>query len=99
MVRRLCWAVTCVLVYFKGSKDLCLSPANKYLGVPPKNVSCMLHALLFNHFKRGGYYPKGGASTIPYHITRVIEKHGGKVLVKAPVSQILVNRNGAAYGE
>ncbi len=57
----------------------------------------MIDALL-HHSKRGVYYPKGGASEIPYHIIQVLEKHGGKVLVNAPVSSILVDKLNA-YGE
>uniref|UniRef100_A0A8K9XDM0 Si:ch1073-13h15.3 n=1 Tax=Oncorhynchus mykiss TaxID=8022 RepID=A0A8K9XDM0_ONCMY len=49
-------------------------------------------------FYRGAYYPKGGASEISYHIIPVIQKSGGNVLVRAPVTQILVNNDGAAYG-
>uniref|UniRef100_A0A8C1TJI9 Retinol saturase (all-trans-retinol 13,14-reductase) like n=1 Tax=Cyprinus carpio TaxID=7962 RepID=A0A8C1TJI9_CYPCA len=45
------------------------------------------------------YYPKGGASEILYHIIQVLEKLGGKVLVNAPVSSILVNVKQGAYGE
>ncbi|KAG9262367.1 putative all-trans-retinol 13,14-reductase [Astyanax mexicanus] len=81
-----------------NNKDL-LTVLSHYLhGVPPSNASCMINALLFHHYKRGAYYPKGGAGEIPYRIIQTIEKHGGKVLVKAPVSQILVNDAGAAYG-
>uniref|UniRef100_A0A9J8DCD0 Retinol saturase (all-trans-retinol 13,14-reductase) like n=2 Tax=Cyprinus carpio TaxID=7962 RepID=A0A9J8DCD0_CYPCA len=45
------------------------------------------------------YYPKGGSSEILYHIIQVLEKLGGKVLVNAPVSSILVNVKQGAYGE
>lgn len=37
----------------------------------------------------GAYYPIGGASEIPYRIVPVIERMGGRVLMKAPVCQIL----------
>ncbi|KTG11706.1 hypothetical protein cypCar_00020360 [Cyprinus carpio] len=67
-------------------------------GVPPKNSSCMIDALFLHHSKRGVYYPKGGASEIPYHIIQVLEKHGGKVLVNAPVSSVLVDKKRNAYG-
>ncbi|KAJ8364690.1 hypothetical protein SKAU_G00135210, partial [Synaphobranchus kaupii] len=51
-----------------------------------------------HHYKRGAYYPRGGASEIPFHIIPVIQKSGGNVLVRAPVNRILVNKDGAAYG-
>ncbi|KAB5555277.1 hypothetical protein PHYPO_G00031850 [Pangasianodon hypophthalmus] len=65
---------------------------------PPKESSCVINALLLHHYKRGAYYPKGGASEIPFHITKVIQKFGGRVLVRAPVNRILVDNKGAAYG-
>uniref|UniRef100_A0A4W5KRC2 Si:ch1073-13h15.3 n=1 Tax=Hucho hucho TaxID=62062 RepID=A0A4W5KRC2_9TELE len=65
---------------------------------PPKDSSVMINALLLHHYKRGAYYPKEGASEISYHIIPVIQKSGGNVLVRAPVTQILVNNDGAAYG-
>lgn len=67
-------------------------------GVPPKESSVLINALLLHHYKRGAYYPKGGASEIGFHIIRTIQKYGGNCLVRAPVSQILVNDKGAAYG-
>lgn len=70
-----------------------------YLGVPPKDSSIVINALLVHHYKRGAYYPKGGASEIAFHIIRTIQKYGGNCLVRAPVSQILVNEKGAAYGK
>lgn len=58
----------------------------------------MLNAVLFHHYKRGAFYPRGGVSEIPYHIIGLIQRHGGKVMVQAPVSQILLE-NGVACGE
>ncbi|KAK3560095.1 hypothetical protein QTP86_033895 [Hemibagrus guttatus] len=72
--------------------------AKESAGVPPKQSSSVINSLLLHHYKRGAYYPKGGASEIPFHITKVIQKHGGRVLVRAPVNHILVNSKGAAYG-
>ncbi|TSK14493.1 All-trans-retinol 13,14-reductase [Bagarius yarrelli] len=66
-------------------------------GVPPRESSSVINALLLHHYKRGAYYPKGGASEIPFHITKVIQKFGGRVLVRAPVNRILVDSKGAAY--
>ncbi|XP_019901847.1 inactive all-trans-retinol 13,14-reductase isoform X2 [Esox lucius] len=80
------------------NKDLHIIFGYLFYGVPPKDSSIIINALLLHHYKRGAYYPKGGASEIPYHITPVIQKSGGNVLVRAPVTQILVNNGGAAYG-
>ncbi|XP_067286043.1 inactive all-trans-retinol 13,14-reductase [Pseudorasbora parva] len=81
-----------------SNKDLHLVFSYFFYGVPPKDSSCMINALMLHHFKRGAYYPKGGASEIPFHVTKVIEKYGGRVLVRAPVSRILVDQKGSAYG-
>lgn len=51
-----------------------------------------------HHSKRGVYYPKGGTSEITYRIIQFVEKHGGKVLMKAPVSSILLDEKENAYG-
>lgn len=83
---------------FYLKKQLPLIFNSVYLGVAPKDSSILMNALMLHHYKRGAYYPKGGASEIPYHIIRTIQKHGGNCLVRAPVTQILVNQKGAAYG-
>ena len=53
----------------------------------------MMHAMLTQHFTRGGYYPKGGSSEIAFQIIPTIEKAGGRVLVRAPVREILLNED------
>uniref|UniRef100_A0A8C8CZW4 Si:ch1073-13h15.3 n=1 Tax=Oncorhynchus tshawytscha TaxID=74940 RepID=A0A8C8CZW4_ONCTS len=77
-----------------GATDLLIV----YFMSPPKDSSVRINALLLQHYKRGAYYPKGGGSEISYHIIPVIQKSGDNVLVRAPVTQILVNNDGAAYG-
>ncbi len=57
-----------------------------------------MHAMLIEHFRRGGSYPVGGASEIAFHMIPVIEKSGGRVLVRCPVSEILINEKGHAKG-
>ncbi|XP_062331578.1 inactive all-trans-retinol 13,14-reductase [Osmerus eperlanus] len=81
-----------------SNKDLHVIFSYLFYGVPPKDSSIVINALLIHHYKRGAYYPRGGASQISYHIIPVIQKSGGNVLVRAPVTQILVNKEGAAYG-
>lgn len=70
-----------------------------FAGVPPKESSFLINALLLHHYKRGAYYPRGGASEFAFHIIPVIEQAGGAVLVRAPVQHILLNHKGEAYGE
>ena len=58
-------------------------------GSPPSEGSFACHATLLNHVLYGASYPRGGASEIAFHMIPVIERAGGRVLVRAPVSQIL----------
>ena len=64
-------------------------------GSLPKDTSFVMHALLTDHFVNGAYYPVGGASEIAFHIIPVIERGGGRVLVRAPVTNILFDDNSA----
>lgn len=59
----------------------------------PREASFAMHASLTNHFKYGGYYPKGGPSEIAFNIIPVIERAGGRVLVNAEVTDILMDEN------
>ncbi|XP_076452780.1 all-trans-retinol 13,14-reductase-like [Babylonia areolata] len=67
-------------------------------GVFPENVPFILHAILIHHYRNGAYYPVGGPSEIAYQMTHIIERHGGRVLMQAPVSEILCSEKGAAIG-
>ncbi|CAB1452055.1 unnamed protein product [Pleuronectes platessa] len=80
------------------NKDLQALSAYLFYGVPPKESSFLINALLLHHYKRGAYYPRGGASEIAFHIISVIQQAGGAVLVRAPVQRILLNQQGKAYG-
>lgn len=68
-------------------------------GVPPKESSFLINALLLHHYKRGAYYPRGGSSEFAFHIIPVIQQAGGAVLVRAPVQRILLNQQGKVFGE
>ncbi|XP_035688907.1 all-trans-retinol 13,14-reductase-like isoform X1 [Branchiostoma floridae] len=67
-------------------------------GVLPEKAPFAMQAMVMAHFMEGGYYPRGGASEIAFHIIPVIQKAGGAVLVRAPVNQILIGSNGEACG-
>lgn len=79
---------------FLNSASHCL-----FLGVPPKESSFLINALLLHHYKRGAYYPRGGASEFAFHIIPVIQQAGGKVLVRAPVNRILLDKQGKTCGK
>lgn len=59
----------------------------------------MMQLILMQHYTYGGYYPIGGASEIAYNIIPVIERSGGKVLVRANVKEILLDSSGKAIGK
>lgn len=70
-----------------------------FSGVLPENAPWPMEAMLITHFWKGAYYPRGGASEIAFHTIPVIEKSGGKVLVRANVTEILISPDGKACGK
>jgi all-trans-retinol 13,14-reductase len=64
-------------------------------GLPPKQSSFAIHAIVTDHFVEGGNYPVGGASSIAKSLLDVLESHGGKMAIKASVGQILIEKNKA----
>jgi len=60
-------------------------------GTSPDNAGFSMQALLLAHFWNGASYPIGGASEIAYHMIPVIESAGGAVLVRAPVTELLMD--------
>jgi len=68
------------------------------MGVTPDKSGFPMQAAISNHYlKMGGYYPVGGASEFTLNLIPVIERAGGKVLVRATVEEILFE-GGAAVG-
>lgn len=67
-------------------------------GEAPGRGAFLMHAIITSHYRAGAYYPVGGPLRISESIVRVIEKWGGKVLVRAPVSTILIDDKNRAYG-
>jgi len=64
-------------------------------GLPPKQSSFAIHAMITEHFLDGGNYPVGGAAAIHHALTEVLESNGGIVAVKAGVKQIIIENNKA----
>ncbi|MEM7581760.1 MAG: NAD(P)/FAD-dependent oxidoreductase [Acidobacteriota bacterium] len=59
-------------------------------GLPPRQSSFAMHAMLARHYLYGGCYPVGGSSRIAAEIAPLIEEAGGKILYYADVKEILV---------
>ena len=68
-------------------------------GAFPSELSMMGYATLINHYIPGAFYPLGGTSEIAFQIIPIIERYGGRVMVDAPVTQILMNEKGRAHGK
>ncbi|GAB4505803.1 MAG: NAD(P)/FAD-dependent oxidoreductase [Anaerolineales bacterium] len=66
-------------------------------GLPPAESAFAIHALIVAHYFKGGYYPAGGAETIPESIVPIVEARGGQCLVNHTVTEVIV-RNGRAIG-
>jgi len=70
----------------------------EYYGLPPSKLSPIYYALPFmGYLENGGYYPRGGSQAISDAFVDFITSHGGKVMLKTTVDEILIE-NGAAYG-
>jgi all-trans-retinol 13,14-reductase len=59
-------------------------------GLPPSQVSAFMHAGITEHYLDGGYYPLGGAFTIPRAFVRALKRSGGEIRLKSRVKRILI---------
>ena len=64
-------------------------------GLPPGQSSFGMHAMVAGHYFEGAAYPVGGASRIAETVAPVIERNGGRIIVNAEVSEILLKENRA----
>jgi all-trans-retinol 13,14-reductase len=64
-------------------------------GLPPSQSSFGVHALIASHYFNGASYPVGGAARIAETITPLIERNGGKVVVGADVSEVVIHEGKA----
>jgi len=69
------------------------------VGGLPSESSCWIPLGVQQHYHpEGGFYPVGGPEAITKGMIPVIERAGGRVLVRAPVTEIIVSKNGTALG-
>ncbi len=66
-------------------------------GLPPSEVSPLLHCALANHYFRGAWYPKGGGQVIADRIADSAEQAGASVHLQTLVDRIVVE-DGRATG-
>jgi all-trans-retinol 13,14-reductase len=65
-------------------------------GLPPSRSAFGIHALVVQHYLRGGWYPEGGAGAIAACVVPLVESAGGAVLVNHEVTEIVLERGAAA---
>lgn len=66
-------------------------------GLPPSQVSALVHVGVMAHYYDGGYYPQGGGFAIPRAFVRALKRAGGELRLKTAVAQIIV-QNKTAVG-
>lgn len=59
-------------------------------GLPPSKASFPLHCAVMEHYFSGGYYPKGGGTSIVKAMLKAIKYHGGEVQTKQRVKKIML---------
>ena len=60
-------------------------------GLPPSRSPFAMTALIQTHYFAGSYYPVGGCSQLAARLVPTITASGGAVLVRAPVTQLLLD--------
>ncbi|HRG99809.1 MAG TPA: NAD(P)/FAD-dependent oxidoreductase [Polyangiaceae bacterium] len=66
-------------------------------GLPPSQVSALLHMGLAGHYFRGAYYPRGGGQILADKLAARVEALGGSIHLRTPVERVLVE-GGRAVG-
>lgn len=59
-------------------------------GMPPSQVSAFMHVGITYHYLNGGYYPLGGAFTLPRALIRALKRAGGEIKLQSRVKRILM---------
>jgi phytoene dehydrogenase-like protein len=59
-------------------------------GLPPSQVSAFMHAGITHHYLDGGYYPLGGAFTLPRAFVRALKRAGGEIRLQCRVKRIML---------
>ena len=59
-------------------------------GLPAARVPAVVHGAVVSHYFGGGFYPQGGAKSIPRAFIRELRRNGGDIRVRAAVAEILI---------
>jgi len=68
-----------------------------YHGSVPADASAVIQCLIHGHFARGAWYPVGGSKSLASALLGTVVRHGGQVLTRADVAEVLVE-GGRATG-
>src|SRR5262249_61135949 len=77
--------------------QLLLSADCAHWGSPPSRTSFVFDSMLRLSYFLGNYYPVGGSQAFADDLARIVEEHGGDILLRSSVERIVVER-GAAVG-
>ncbi len=66
-------------------------------GLPPSEVSILLHAGLANHYFGGAWYPRGGGQILSDKLALAIEEAGSSIHLRRGIERILIE-GGRAVG-
>lgn len=64
-------------------------------GSPPSRTSFVFDSMLRLSYFLGNYYPEGGSQVFADDLARIVEEHGGDVLLRSMVERIVVERGAA----
>lgn len=62
-------------------------------GTPPCKSPFFVQAFMASHYDGGGFFPKGGSSSIAKTLIAAIQRRGGRVFTSAPVERIMTSAN------
>jgi len=60
-------------------------------GTPPSKSPFFIHAFMECHYEGGGFFPKGGSSSIAKTLVAAIQRRGGQVFAAAPIDKIMTS--------
>ena len=66
-------------------------------GSPPSRTSFVFDSMLRLSYFLGNYYPEGGSQVFADDLARIVQEHGGDILMRSMVERIVVER-GTAVG-
>ncbi len=59
-------------------------------GLPPSQVSAVVHAGITHHYLDGAWYPRGGGMAIPRAFVRALARAGGEIRLSTRVERIII---------